>query len=114
MVIVLHAPASGGVGAKEDGSDDYSKIFEGEKQRLVKMLTRGVIPKPKRAFPKGHVKEVEEKEGNGCGKEDQGIRVTSIFFQQYEGLSSPSPDHPVQVSRTFFLACLCVIGLGHA
>jgi hypothetical protein len=30
--------------------------------------------------------------------DDGGIRVTSIYFQEYEGLSLPSPDHPVQVS----------------
>ena len=50
-----------------------------------------------------------------------GIRVTSIFFQEYEGLSSPSPDHPVQVrsnmSSVLFLAALlhllifCIVNL---
>ena len=91
MVIVQHAPAKGGAGAREDGSDDYSEAFEGEKQRLVEMLTKDVIPTPKREYPEGHEGEDGEKEGSG-----EGIRVTSIFFQEYEGLSHPSVDHPVQ------------------
>lgn len=90
MVIVLHAPAKGGVGAKEDGSDDYSDVFEAEKERLVGMLTKDVLAVPKREFPEGHVRAVRN-DGS------EGIRVTSIYFQEYEGLSQPGPDHPVQV-----------------
>lgn len=89
MVIVLHAPAKGGVGAKEDRSDDYTDVFESEKQRLVDMLTKDALPTPKRDFPEGYVREVNESDG--------GIKVTSVFFQEYEGLSNPSPEHPVQV-----------------
>ncbi|KAL7521717.1 hypothetical protein ACHAWX_006394 [Stephanocyclus meneghinianus] len=90
MVIVLHAPAKGGVGAKEDGSDDYSDVFEAEKERLVGMLTKDMLAVPKREFPEGHVRAVRN-DGS------EGIRVTSIYFQEYEGLSQPGPDHPVQV-----------------
>mmetsp|Transcript_17820 Transcript_17820/g.37134 ORF Transcript_17820/g.37134 Transcript_17820/m.37134 type:complete len:773 (-) Transcript_17820:352-2670(-) len=94
MVIVLHAPASGGVGAKEDGSDDYSNVFDREKKRLINMLTEGLIPMPKRIFPENHMYDEAKEEKNAAN--DVGIRVTSIFFQEYEGLSHPSPEHPVQ------------------
>eukprot|EP00571_Detonula_confervacea_P009851 CAMPEP_0172301328 /NCGR_PEP_ID=MMETSP1058-20130122/3240_1 /TAXON_ID=83371 /ORGANISM="Detonula confervacea, Strain CCMP 353" /LENGTH=830 /DNA_ID=CAMNT_0013011397 /DNA_START=42 /DNA_END=2534 /DNA_ORIENTATION=- len=91
MVIVLHAPAKGGAGALGDGSDDYTNVFEGEKKRLVELLTEGVIPVTKREFPEGHVDNAKLSE-----ESDEGIKVTSIFFQEYEGLSQPAPDHPVQ------------------
>ena len=124
MVIVLHAPAKGGAGALEDGSDDYSDVFESEKKRLVDMLTKDVIPTPKRDFPENHVKSGDDNV--------DGLRVTSIYFQEYDGLckclfytylfdrvelysfvleshhtcsfayihlsAHPAPDHPVQVS----------------
>jgi tRNA (uracil-5-)-methyltransferase len=90
MVIVVHAPAGGGVGARDCGSDDYSTVFESEKQRLVDMLTKDVIPTPSRDFPEGYQKE-EEEMSDGAG-----IKVTSIFFQEYVGLSNPPPEHPVQ------------------
>lgn len=112
MVIVQHAPAKGGAGAKDDGSDDYSKEFEGEKARLIGLLTDRVIPTPIRDFPEGHGSDemidasskdaaavAPKKEDAAEAEEDnEGIRVTSIFFQEYEGLSHPTPDHPVQVS----------------
>ncbi|KAL7452099.1 hypothetical protein ACHAWC_008236 [Mediolabrus comicus] len=89
MVIVVHAPAGGGAGARECGSDDYSTVFESEKQRLVDMLTKDVIPTPSRDLPDGYKKEEEVIEG-------EGIKVTSIFFQEFVGLSNPTPEHPVQ------------------
>ena len=101
MVIVLHAPASGGAGARNDGSDDYTALFDGEKERLVQMLTEGAIPKPERNFPEGHVKEVASGEDEKAGDAEV-IKVTSIYFQEYEGLSHPSPEHPVQVSLMLF------------
>lgn len=90
MVIVVHAPASGGAGANGDAAEDYSAAFEGEKKRLVEMLTGRALPTPKRDYPAGHVGEG----GEGCG--DGEVRVTSVFFQEFVGLSNPSPDHPVQ------------------
>lgn len=113
MIVVLHAPARGGAGARVDGSDDYSSVFEQEKARLVGLLTMGVIPSVQRNFP------IEDHNGNenenaaiasrleGYTDDDdsngnRGIRVTSIFFQEYEGLSNPSPDHAVQVSYDVF------------
>ena len=93
MAIVVHAPAVGGVGKRDCGSDDYSTVFESEKQRLVDMLTKDVIPTPLRDFPEGYQKEEEEETS---GDENGGIKVTSIFFQEYVGLSNPPPQHPVQ------------------
>ena len=94
MVIVMHAPAKGGAGAAEDGSDDRTAEFEVERERLVKMLTDGPIPVPKRTFGE----DGKEGEADGQGGQGEEVRVTSIFFQEYDGLSHPGPDHPVQVS----------------
>ena len=33
------------------------------------------------------------------------MKVTSIFFQEFDGLSNPKPDHPVQVSQ-YLLLCI--------
>ncbi|KAL7545857.1 hypothetical protein ACHAWF_009211, partial [Thalassiosira exigua] len=96
MVVVLHAPAKGGAGAKEDGSDDRTAEFEVEKERLVKVLTEKPIPVPTRSFPEDDGAEGAAEEDGGKEGEGDGIRVTSIFFQEYEGLSHPTPDHPVQ------------------
>ena len=96
MVIVMHAPPKGGAGAKDDGSDDYTTVFEEEKNRLVKMLTKDVIPTPVRDFPEDHV--VKDDGKRNADSSEEGIRVTSIYFQEYDGLSHPTVDHPVQVS----------------
>jgi tRNA (uracil-5-)-methyltransferase len=82
MVILVHAPPSGGAGKRTDGSDDYSGVFESEKERLVKMLTSN-IPKPER------LRKDEEDVYFDYG-------VTSLYFQEFDGLSHPSPEHPVQ------------------
>ena len=95
MVIVVHAPAKGGVGAMEDGSDDFTSVFEEEKKKLVDLLTRDVLKVPTRVFPEGFVRE-EKPEGESC----DGLRVTSVFFQEFDGLSQPGPDHPVQVRKS--------------
>jgi tRNA (uracil-5-)-methyltransferase len=87
MVIITHAPPSGGAGKKDDGSDDCTDVFEGEKQRLVKMLM-DKIPKPTRTYAEG---ADATKEGESCD-----IGVTSLFFQEFDGLSNPLPQHPVQ------------------
>jgi SAM-dependent methyltransferases related to tRNA (uracil-5-)-methyltransferase len=88
MVIIMHAPPSGGAGKREDGSDDYSEHFEGEKQRLIQMLTESHLPKPMRSYP-GHEQHMELDESSEN-------KVTSLFFQEFEGLSNPPPQHPVQ------------------
>ena len=90
MVIIVHAPSSGGAGRREDGSDDYSAAFEGEKERLVKMLT-DKIPKPTRTYPGCAEDKAAPSDNEFCD-----IAVTSLFFQEFEGLSNPPPQHPVQ------------------
>ncbi len=116
MIIVLHAPARGGAGARENGSDDYSSIFEEEKARLVKLLTIGAIPEAKRCFRISNhdgteeISQASSLKGNP-GDDDangDGMRVTSIFFQEYEGLSNPSPDHPVQVRYNLIICFNCL------
>jgi tRNA (uracil-5-)-methyltransferase len=72
MVIIVHSPASGGVG----DADGYAEHFEKEKERLVALL-------------KGAELQTEV-------AELQPLKVTSIFYQEFEGLSNPKPDHPVQ------------------
>ena len=49
MVIIMHAPPSGGLGAKDE-TDDYSLVFESEKARLVSMLTNREIIVPTRDY----------------------------------------------------------------
>ena len=89
LIIVLHAPAKGGAGARDGGLDDYTGTFESEKKRLVEMLTKEAIPVPARNLPESHVSEPEVRDGAD-------VRVTSIFFQEFDGLSHPPVDHPVQ------------------
>jgi tRNA (uracil-5-)-methyltransferase len=72
MVIIMHAPTVG-----KDGIDN-SEHFETEKTRLLSLLTAAELP-------------VEDQQPP--------LKVTSIFFQEYDGLSAPSPEHPVQVSE---------------
>ena len=89
LIIVLHAPAKGGAGARDGGLDDYTGTFESEKKRLVEMLTKEAIPAPTRDLPESHVSEPK-------GQDGADVRVTSIFFQEFDGLSHPPVDHPVQ------------------
>ncbi len=94
MIIIVHAPASGGAGKREDGSDDYTSVFEGEKQRLVDMLKKP-IPIPARTY----ATNIEDSARTGTNTEKKqhcDVAVTSLFFQEFEGLSNPGPDHPVQ------------------
>ena len=94
MVIICHAPSKGGAGAKDD-SDDYSDTFPSEKERLVSMLTADNLVLK---FPRVFEKDETFTETTSNHLEDLPVRVTSVFFQEYDGLSNPKPDHPVQVS----------------
>mmetsp|Transcript_19178 Transcript_19178/g.26586 ORF Transcript_19178/g.26586 Transcript_19178/m.26586 type:complete len:337 (+) Transcript_19178:3-1013(+) len=109
MLIIVHASPSGGVGAKDDGTDDYSSAFESEKNRLVEMLKNKELGKSKREYPKPPKSDTKESEGDNGNTasetatteipkdhNDQPIKVTSIFFQEYSGVSIPPPEHPVQ------------------
>lgn len=93
MVIIQHSPPTGGMGKRTDGSDDYTHIFESEKQRLIHLLTEKDLPLPQRSIGVPSMKSSDEEKD----QQVSGIRVTSIFFQEFDGLSHPSPDHPVQV-----------------
>lgn len=73
MITIQHSPVTGGAGEK-DGTTNYSESFESEKERLVSMLTKAELPVP----------------------DQEPLKVTSIFFQEYDGLSAPPPEHPVQ------------------
>lgn len=111
MIIVGHASpkaGEGGVGARkeeEEGVDaNYLKVFEIEKARLVKLLTSDPIPTPIRDFPDSHYsddmilpEQVETKKVDFYNSDKEGdLRVTSIYFQEFDGVSMPGPDHPVQ------------------
>jgi len=74
MVIIQHAPVTGGVGDKEE-STSYADSFDSEKDRLLSLLKGADLPVP------------------DC---ELGLKVTSVFFQEFGGLSTPSPEHPVQ------------------
>lgn len=109
MIIVVHAPPEGAAGARECGSDSYGRdVFEKEKERLVSMLTKGSIPMPDRNLP-GLPKAAAEGEDktkdnnveieatvNTESEDTVAFKVTSIFFQEYNGLSHPTPNDPVQ------------------
>ena len=80
LVIIVHSPASGGVGERDTPDDKssgspYAESFESEKQRLVALLTAAELPLP---------------------DQDGSLKITSIFFQEFDGVSHPSPEHPVQ------------------
>jgi tRNA (uracil-5-)-methyltransferase len=80
MIILQHAPTTGAIAS--GNKVDYSDVFESEKARLVKMFVDHDLPMVKRPT---EVKETHFP-----------LRVTSIYFQEYEGLSTPPPEHPVQ------------------
>jgi tRNA (uracil-5-)-methyltransferase len=49
MLIIMHAPPSGGVGAKDD-TDKYTDVFESEKARLLSMLVGRDLLIPEREY----------------------------------------------------------------
>jgi len=80
MVIVQHAPPCGGATGRQ--KEDYTSLFDGEKKRLLNMLVKKDLPNVERPL------EVQDTYST--------LRVTSIFFQEYDGLSTPPPEHDVQ------------------
>jgi len=93
MIVVSHAPPKGGVRKRDDPVDDYSDTFDSEKERLTQMLTKGLIPRPTRNYQPLGKKSESDPKGNSSHCD---IRVTSLFFQEYDGVSSPPPEHPLQ------------------
>jgi tRNA (uracil-5-)-methyltransferase len=77
MIIIQHAPP-----VAESSGEDYSDRFATEKQRMLKVLIDKDLLLPTRPI------EVEE--------QHYPLRITSIFFQEYDGLSTPPPEYPVQ------------------
>lgn len=80
MIIIQHAPPTGGLGGSQ--KQDYSHVFVSERERLLKMLVDRDLPMAERPV------DVEDPYFP--------LRVTSVFFQEYDGLSTPPPEHPVQ------------------
>mmetsp|Transcript_911 Transcript_911/g.1385 ORF Transcript_911/g.1385 Transcript_911/m.1385 type:complete len:659 (+) Transcript_911:65-2041(+) len=80
MIIIQHAPPSGGAAGTQ--KEDYSNVFDSEKKRLLNMLVNKDLPNVKRPL------EVQDSHST--------LRVSSIFFQEYDGLSNPPPEHDVQ------------------
>ena len=111
MIIVIHAAPEGAAGARECGSDSYGRdVFEKEKERLVSMLTKDCIPMPDRTLPDlpkaADEEDIVAKDNTtlAADKTDKEksatasipFKVSSIFFQEYNGLSHPTPNDPVQ------------------
>jgi tRNA (uracil-5-)-methyltransferase len=110
MIIVVHASPKAvplAVGARKEeneGLDDHLTVFNSEKARLVSLLTNSPIPTPIRDFPDNHNGDdmilpskqdvTTKKVDYNNDKED--LYVTSIYFQEFDGVSLPGPDHPVQ------------------
>jgi len=110
MLIFQHAPLAGGEGSKDNEKvDNYSpELFESEKSRLLSMLIDKDLP-----VTEAKLEEDNEPVGSGGQEKDdppRHLRVTSIFFQEFGGISMPGPDHPVQVrafsKKTPFLIIL--------
>ena len=96
MLIFVHAPLTGGAGSKDDENvDNYTpEVFEREKERLLSMVAG-------KKFPTTYPKLEEEADGDAdkSGQDEKDtIEVTSVFFQEFGGVSMPLPDHPVQAS----------------
>ena len=106
MIIVIHAAPEGAAGARECGSDSYGRdVFEKEKERLVSMLTKDCIPMPDRTLPDlpmaADEKDLVAKDNTTAAADKSAtasipFKVSSIFFQEYNGLSLPTPNDPVQ------------------
>jgi len=82
MVVIQHAPPKGGEAKTQ--TEDYTDAFQTEKKRLVKLLTSKKLPKVQRPG------ETSEEDSY------YSLKVTSVFFQEYGGLSNPPPEYPVQ------------------
>jgi tRNA (uracil-5-)-methyltransferase len=93
LVIIQHnSPTSANASFKPEHvstiphEDSVTAIFAAEREKLISMLVDADLPSESvQSF----------------------LKVTSIFFQEFSGLSNPSPEHPVQVqSGTSWKICL--------
>jgi len=110
MAVITHAPPGGSVGKRDCGSDDYTKVWEEERDRLVEMLKECEVDaadvdaaeyptllgdEAVKAGGRGKIVDKKYTEGEEPPVADK-MKITSIFFQEFDGLSNPKPDHPVQ------------------
>ena len=72
MLVIVHSPTSGGQGEQVD----WSATVDQERERLLAMLQKAKLPVPNQ----------------------EPIEITSVYFQEYEGLSNPKPDDPVTLA----------------
>ena len=102
MVIIVHASPEGGAGEEEstsDVKDEKRALFEKEKDRLISVLTKEDLIVSERNLPSIQMERTDNPNPNkdlSVEEETSSFRVTSIFFQEYNGLSNPSVSHPVQ------------------
>ena len=61
-----------------------------------------LVLKERRVFPIDETFKTQQLQ-----TEHRAVTVTSIFFQQYEGLSNPTPDVPVQVREKDAVSIAC-------
>jgi hypothetical protein len=104
MIIFVHAPISGGAGSKDsETTDNYShQLFDKEKARLLAMLVDRDLPVLPAALEECNgASNVPSNEATTMAATT--LLVTSIFFQEFDGISLPLPDHPVQVSPCVFV-----------
>jgi len=109
MIVIMHAPYKTGVSLKED----YSLHWDDEVKQLVQLLTSAPIPLPTRPPYNNTLDDETDTQVHSdidCIAKplqlDYNIsdstsltnpmKVTSIFLQEYIGLSSPPPNHPIQ------------------
>ena len=84
MVVIVHAPPTGGAGGGPDVSDQWPTV----QQQLVDRLTRQPLTWK-------HDNNDDTDDDTDDDKESY-VKVTSVFFQEYAGLSNPKPEDPVQ------------------
>ena len=77
LIVLVHAPVTGGIG--DSGSVNFSSIWETEKKRLLETLQSARLP-------------IKSESGDCIGE----LQVTSMFLQEFGGVSNPPQDHPVQ------------------
>ena len=95
MLIFMHAPPSGGIGAKDD-TDDYTDIFESENARLLSMLVGRDLLILEREYKTDASTDAEvTKEPPEVQSTPSAIQVTSVYFQEFSSLSNLSLEHPV-------------------
>jgi len=93
MIIILHSVPVVPSLEEEEGM----RYWEDEKKRLVDMLTNQPLPVPDNGLPYIPEDAAESEKPTITNQEERPtIKVTSVYFQEYTGLSNPDPNEPVQ------------------